>query len=224
MVCPPSIECRGCCLANASDTATKSAPHLPKAALARLTKAYEDATIILEYGSGGSTELAAALPGKYVMSVESDADWARNLREKIHGSRPRSYVAVHHVDIGKTGEWGRALTDRDWRNFHRYPNDIWDQSFFRHPEVVLIDGRFRTACLVTILLRATKPVTVLFDDYTDRPKYRAVERIIKPICLHDRMAEFEVQPGVTKSEDVSFLIAQYFQATIHGAVSYKQDK
>lgn len=203
------------------DIPEKPKPHMPEAAHQRLIQAYEDATVILEYGSGGSTELAATMPDKYVMSVESDRDWARALRQKIHGSKPRSHVAVHHVDIGETGDWGRALTDKDWRNFHRYPNDIWDQSFFRHPDVILIDGRFRTACLVTTLLRAERPVTILFDDYTGRPKYRLVERIIKPIQLHDRMAEFQVQPGVTKPEDVGFLVSQYFQATIHGSASYK---
>ncbi len=192
-------------------------PHMPAAAQDRLARAYQDATVILEYGSGGSTELASAMTGKYVMSVESDRDWANALRQKIYRTYPQARTVVHHVDIGETGPWGRALTDHHWRDFHHYPNDIWDRPFFRQPDVILIDGRFRTACLAAALLRTTKAVTILFDDYVDRPKYHAVEQVIEPACYHDRMAEFHVRPGMATSAHISVLVEQYFQATLHGA-------
>jgi len=191
-------------------------PHMPEAAQARLTELYEQASVILEYGSGGSTELAAAMRGKYVMSVESDRGWARALRRKIAQSEPQSPVILHYVDVGVTADWGKPVDDRLWRNFHLYPNDIWDSPYFRHPDVVLIDGRFRTACFVTALLRAERPLTILFDDYADRPKYHLVERLIKPVRQHDRMAEFAVKPGQVRPRDIGFVIEQYFQVTLQG--------
>jgi hypothetical protein len=172
--------------------------------------------VILEYGSGGSTVLAATMPGKYVMSVESDRSWTRALRRKIALSNPQSQVVLHHVDIGPTGDWGRPLDDSSWRNFHRYPSEIWDCPFFRHPDVILIDGRFRTACLAVALLQAERPVTVLFDDYAERPRYHLVERIIGPIAQHDRMVEFRVEPGMVRPRDIGLLIEQFFQVTMHG--------
>ena len=48
---------------------------LPEAEAALITAAYDKAEVILEYGSGGSTVLAADL-GKKVVAVESDRDWA----------------------------------------------------------------------------------------------------------------------------------------------------
>ena len=54
---------------------------LPEAEAAHSRAAYKDAKAILEYGSGGSTVMAAEMPGKRVWSVESDADWAQMMRD-----------------------------------------------------------------------------------------------------------------------------------------------
>lgn len=189
---------------------------MPEAEAAHLQACYSEARVILEYGSGGSTELSATLPGKLVMSVENDRDWARALRQKIAGSAPQSQVIIQHVDIGQTGSWGRAINSESWQRFHRYPNAVWDAAFFRHPDVILIDGRFRTACLMTALLRIRKPVTILFDDYADRPKYRLVEKIITPSRMIGRMAEFRPEPGRVKDADMGFVISQFFEATFSG--------
>ena len=114
----------------------------PPAEAAHLRVAYEDAGSILEYGAGGSTWLAASLPGKLVLSVESDLDWALRLQQALDNAGLPSSAIVHHVDIGPTGDWGRPRDDRAWARFHRYPLEIWDQPCFRHPDVILIDGRF----------------------------------------------------------------------------------
>lgn len=186
---------------------------MPEAETAHLEACYSRARVILEYGSGGSTEFAASLEGKLVISVESDRDWARSLREKVAASGSKSPVIIQHIDIGATGDWGRARNNTAWAQFHRYPAAIWDAPFFRHPDVVLIDGRFRTACLMITLLRITRPVTVLFDDYVTRPKYHLVEQIIAPTQLVGRMAEFAAEPGLIKPEQMSFVISQFFQTT-----------
>ena len=195
---------------------TAPAPFMPEAEVEHLTRAYADARVILEYGSGGSTEIAAHMPGKYIMSVESDRAWARALREKLSGSEVLSHAVIHHVDIGATGPWGRPLDDHAWRNFHAYPNDIWEQSWFRHPDVVLIDGRFRNACLATVLLRAERPVRVLFDDYGVRPLYHQIEEIIEPVRMIGRMAEFHVEPGRVRPHQIGVLLRQFFWVSVHG--------
>jgi hypothetical protein len=193
-----------------------TAPSMPEAEAAHLIERYRDARVILEYGSGGSTRIASQMPGKLILSVESDRAWTRDLRREIAQSEPRSQVILHHVDIGPTGAWGRARNDRSWRQYHRYPNEVWDMPFFRHPDVILIDGRFRTACLMTAILRITRPVVVLFDDYTDRPKYQLVERLLRPARLIGRMAEFRLQPGMARAQDLGFVFGQYFAVTLHG--------
>lgn len=189
---------------------------MPEAEVAHLKRVYAEANVILEYGSGGSTELGARMPGKYIMSVESDQNWARDLRQKLCGPDILSPVIVHHADIGPTGPWGRPLDTSAWRRFHAYPNEVWDQSWFRHPDVVLIDGRFRTACFATVMMRAERPVRVLFDDYGVRPMYHQIEEFLRPTAMIGRMAEFWIEPGPLDPRKTSLLISQFFQGALHG--------
>ncbi|OZO45837.1 hypothetical protein CGU37_27220, partial [Pseudomonas fluorescens] len=106
--------------------------------------------------------------------------------------------------------------EKEWRKFHRYPLAIWDEPFFRHPDVVLIDGRMRVACLATLLLRIERPVTVLFDDYRVRSLYHEIERVVQPKQLIGTLAHFELEPDMVRKEDIGFLISQFSTGSIHG--------
>lgn len=178
-----------------------------------LTKAYAQAKVILEYGSGGSTKLAASQPGKLVFSVESDLNWARRLQQEIDADAPPSPAILYPVDIGPTGEWGRPLTPEHWHRFHHYPLSIWEEPFFRHPDLVLIDGRFRTACFLITCLKITKPVTLLFDDYVNRPLYHQVEEIAAPVKTVGRMAQFDLTPGLIGLDRIGLILDLINRAT-----------
>ncbi len=192
----------------------------PEAEAAHLRAAQGHARVILEYGTGGSTWMAAEQPGKLVLGVESDRDWALRLQAALDRGWLAGDLAsggiVHHVDIGPTGAWGRPRDARAWARFHRYPLEIWDQPFFRHPDLILIDGRFRPACLATACLRITRPVTVLFDDYTDRPAYHAVERFARPARCIGRMAEFHLTPGQVPQADLGRVIDLFARPSFAG--------
>jgi hypothetical protein len=153
---------------------------------------YAAAGTILEYGSGGSTVLAAKA-GARVTSVESDKAWAERLTEHLAGLS--TTAVVHHVDIGATKEWGRPSGFDGAARYHRYALSVWDRPDLGVPDLVLIDGRFRAACLAAVMLRATRPTTVLFDDYTPRPSYHRVEKLARIEEIVGRMARFTVTPG-----------------------------
>lgn len=178
------------------ETADKGRPELtlpPDEAVA-VKQAYGNAKCILEYGSGGSTALASELPGKVVFSVESDRQWAANLSEWL-ASRPRpAVVHMHYADIGPTSEWGYPADEAAKDRWPSYATSVWKRRDFQHPDVVLIDGRFRVGCFLTVLLRTRRPIEVLFDDYTDRPQYHVVEELVKPVEIIGRMARFKLKP------------------------------
>jgi hypothetical protein len=174
---------------------------------------YAKARVILEYGSGGSTVLAASQPGKFIQSVECDFDWAMNLRLHLDEIGTASPVVIFPVDIGPIGMWGRPVDSADWHKFRRYPVDVWDQPFFRHPDLVLIDGRFRPACFAAVCLRITKPVCLLFDDYFDRPQYHEVEALAKPTRAFGRMAEFILEPQSFAPEEITRALSLFSQAS-----------
>jgi hypothetical protein len=102
---------------------------------------------------------------------------------------------VHHADIGPTKAWGRPQNDAAWRLYPGYAVSVWDRPLLIHPDLVLIDGRFRAACFAAVAARITRPVRVLFDDYADRPFYHKVEAIAPRSTLVGRMAVFDLAPG-----------------------------
>ena len=68
------------------------------------------------------------------------------------------------------------------------------------PELVVIDGRFRVACFLASCVSTTRPLQILIDDYCDRPNYQVIERFAKPSERVDRMAVFDVEPGMVGPE------------------------
>lgn len=188
----------------------------PDAEAAHLRGAYEAADVILEYGSGGSTCLAADMTGKLIFSVESDRGWAMALQEELDSVARKSPAIVYYVDIGPTGYWGRARDASHWAQFHRLPMAIWEEPFFRHPDVVLVDGRFRPACLVATCLQITRPVQLMFDDYAKRPIYQTVEKIVKPTKIIGRMAVFDLVPGMITPDLMPYAISTFSWASFAG--------
>ncbi len=169
---------------------------LPEEEAARVRLAYETATVILEYGSGGSTVLASELPGKRVFSVESDQAWAQMIRGYLDAnpSAKGTSVEVIWADVGPTKKWGYPVDLSSYLQFPTYPLGVWTRPDFVEPDVVLIDGRFRLGCALATALHITKPMRVLFDDYAHRKRYHVIEKFFGEPTLHGRMAEFLVEP------------------------------
>lgn len=171
-----------------------------------IVETYKKHNIILEYGSGGSTVEAARQQHPFIMSVESDLDWAKNLHEVLKRDYPAARVLLQWVDIGPTKEWGFPMDERAWRNWSNYSLAIWRNDLFQQPDLVLIDGRFRVGCFLATLFLTQKPVVVLWDDYTNRPHYHCVEKYLKPVKLVGRLARFEVEPRQINPLDLAEII------------------
>ncbi|ARE40523.1 hypothetical protein RGUI_2382 [Rhodovulum sp. P5] len=187
-------------------------PRFSEPDLKRLKDAYADAASILEYGSGGSTIIAAEL-GKKVRSVESDKGWTALLNAHLDSAFPDADARVIHSDIGRTGKWGKPVNRKAMENFYRYPLAIWDAPDFTHPDVILIDGRFRVACFCTAVMRIERPTLVLFDDFVVREKYHTVEALAKPVERLERMAVFELEPGMVPRSELTWVIGSFFRTS-----------
>ena len=175
---------------------------LPEAEAATLRAAYEHANVILEYGSGGSTVMAGAMPGKRIFSVENDKAWAQKMRQWFldHPAAAGTSVDIIWSDTGETKAWGYPTDTTQYRRYPQYPLKVWDLEEFRQPDVVFVDGRFRMGCVLATALRTNRPVRVLVDDYLGRKAYRAVEAFVGTPRMHGRMAEFNVEPVTLNPE------------------------
>lgn len=182
---------------------------LPEAEAEALQVAFAAAGVILEYGSGGSTVLAAEMSGKVVFSVESDPDWLAMMRSWFEANPPQAQLVLHHGDIGPTKAWGKPKDNAAFQKWPDYPISVWDRPDFVHPDLVLIDGRFRSACFLTTLFRITRPVTVLWDDYTIRPEYHPMETFCQPVRTIGRMAEFHLTPTAIPAEKLGLILSTY---------------
>ena len=184
---------------------------LPAAEAAAVRDAYAQVAVILEYGSGGSTVLAAEMPDKTIFSVESDATWLDSMQAYFVAHPPVSQPFLHFGEIGPTRAWGHPKDETAFRKWPGYPLSVWDLSNFLQPDIVLIDGRFRAACFLTCLFRSTKPMTVLWDDYSDRPFYHRVEDLVKPVEMIGRMARFEISPIPLPVDRLAWVIETYLR-------------
>jgi hypothetical protein len=180
--------------------AVPDAPHLDEVAAHHFLSLITDCRFYLEYGSGGSTVVAAAL-NKPFISIETDWLFLRALRRKIGALTGAQRLL--HANIGPIGPWGIPFpggrpSSRRLAKWKAYPKTPW--SFIRqdnYPDLVLIDGRFRVATALTccVLLRACSDVQILVDDFEDNPHYHIIEKHARLDRMLGRMAVFRPLPG-----------------------------
>ena len=135
-----------------------------------------------EFGSGGSTLYVDKQPNILsCISVESDPAFADKIRSECKKS------SVCHADIGAVSGWGYPAdtTPSDkWLNYSKY--DVGT------PDTILIDGRFRVACILQSCL--THPNAVLMiHDFTNRPEYHCVLPYLNIIEVADTLVVATIQ-------------------------------
>lgn len=162
----------------------------------------------LEYGSGVSTLLAADA-GVPSVSIESDRAFAQAIRQALPAGA-RSLVV--DVSIGLTEDWGYPVwifaTRRNLRRWRNYPlagiARLGDLPAF--PDLVLVDGRFRRACVLAVTRAAVERgigTEILVDDYAGRPQYHEVERLLGRPEPIGRAALFRIGPATARIEDLN---------------------
>jgi hypothetical protein len=186
-----------------------SAPHFDEQSTPFFITLLQASTAYVEFGSGGSTFLAASL-GKRFTTVESDPYFLEAVRRKIN----QSGVSLHPehqrlipVDIGLTESCGVPVFQRQtparlarWRNYYSAP---WKgEGEESPPDLILVDGRFRVACTLSAALHLFDRTgwTLLFDDYVGRPHYTVVEKFLTLSQMVGRMAVFTPRTGVVREE------------------------
>ena len=145
----------------------------------------KNAKIYGEYGVGLSTRFAAKDLNLKTISVDSSEEWINKVKVNLNINKN----TLIHVNVGELGAWGRPLDYSKRENFNRYLEALWELD--AKPDFVLIDGRFRVACFLTILLHANEDTIIVFDDYVSRPNYHIVEEILSPFLINERQAFFK---------------------------------
>lgn len=176
-------------------------PAFTPASLEWFCDAIESSKFYLEFGTGASTKLAAEA-GCAGIAVESDRRWADAL---VNVLAAHHRLTLIHADVGMVGAWGypvfRFPTNGRIERWNRYTSLALREidRIGGFTDLVLIDGRFRRACALSIAATASEKLantTIMFDDYRERKHYHAVEPYLGVPCrMLERAALFHIVKG-----------------------------
>ena len=163
---------------------------MPPVETTALKNIIDNAKIILEYGSGGSTIYGGKSNAQAIITTENDRDFLHSVIEQYDRGGP-PLIPVH-VYVGETKMWGYPINQDFKHKWPEYPVAPWKVAKEKelNPDTIIIDGRFRVACFLYSIGHA-KPRTIIFwDDYVNRESYHVVETICKPKQIYGRAAVF----------------------------------
>jgi hypothetical protein len=128
---------------------------------------------VFEYGSGASTVWLAKRAGS-VVSVEHDEHWAGEVRDRLAGHANVELRVVPPDDSYVDERYASAKRGWQSRTFRNYAHAIEDEE--GKFDLIVVDGRARSACLEVARSAVMKEGMILFDN-SDRRRYR--EAIVK---------------------------------------------
>jgi hypothetical protein len=126
--------------------------------------------VYFEYGCGGSTYLASLCDNiQKIYTVESDIEWLNKVKFNI--KKDITYI-YNEMDTkpntyGIPGKNATDIQKIEYSNkfFRTLPNNV---------DTILIDGRFRVACVLKLYPYINENTIIIFDDFLDRSYYHNI--------------------------------------------------
>lgn len=172
--------------------------------MSRDEKSFFDETVrnsshYLEFGLGGSTLRAIQKSKAKIYTVESSSEWINQMRKYLilrYAEHKRLHIFP--VDIGPTRDWGYPEPDNDKNLFEAYSSSIFESIDPENIDLALVDGRFRVACTLKIILscHGNKQLRILIHDFWNRPQYHVVLRYLDVVERVDSMGKFMIKNDV----------------------------
>jgi len=144
----------------------------------------------LEFGAGGSTCVAALLVKESIISVDSSVEWLAEVRRACETGSVLTQPKLVYVDVGPVAEWGYPSdpgTRERWPNYH---SDIWERWNSSDADVYMVDGRFRVACFMQVLLHCRRDALIMIHDFDFRPEYHIVREVAQEISAAESLSVF----------------------------------
>jgi hypothetical protein len=150
-------------------------PFMPAEEREYLESQYLDASVILEFGAGGST-LFAIKNNKRIISVESDKKFYEYLLLHIKKSYSIKNSQILLAKTGYTGRYGMPIffpfSPRIVEKGLSYVLTGYSQFDEFSPDLIFVDGRWRVACCLYALISGFGSSRLLLDDYEGDRSYK----------------------------------------------------
>lgn len=126
-------------------------------------------TVMLEWGSGGSTCTFSKLVKEYY-SIEHIEEWYNKVTKYLQDKPYRQKISYFHIKP----DFPRTIPTQ-YKEFKSYIEfvDILNIKY----DIVLIDGRARVDCAKYVTKYLNENATVFIHDYFARPQYHILEDI-----------------------------------------------
>jgi hypothetical protein len=162
-------------------------------------EAIKESKNYLEFGIGGSTVRALQKSNTNIYAVESSSDWIDYMRKYIviqYYLDKRLFISS--VDIGPTESWGYPKSNESRNLFPAYSADIFNSIDSKSLDLALVDGRFRTACALKIILEChqNSNIRILFHDFWNREQYHIALKYLDTVDRADTIGLFSIKRGV----------------------------
>jgi len=164
----------------------------------------------LEFGSGASTKAAAK--AENILSIDSVESSQTYIEEQL---KPDAAIAqallnkklrFHIIDIGETIRWGYPKDDSKKHLWPNYSKSVFSEK--KNYDLVLVDGRFRVACILNCLLNTPEKCTIIVHDFWNRPQYHVALEYLETKERADTLGVFVKKPRINQ-EDVQAMIEAF---------------
>lgn len=190
---------------------------------ARLDAELRRASAYFELGMGGSSLMAVRAGVAQMVSIDSDGAWVEAVRAhpEIAPRAADGSVSLLHSDIGPVADWGRPADRSTVRKWSAYLSTGWAEWARRGtmPDLVLVDGRFRVACCLSVAvvaagLAAEQAPTVLLHDVDDkRAYYRDALELLEQVDAVETLLVMRPRRDMAAGFALSRLLERQFDFT-----------
>lgn len=153
----------------------------------------------LEFGLGGSTLRALQKTKGRVSTVESNPVWIAFMRRYIvFRYFENRRLSVFHVDIGPTLPWGFPKFHKYKKRFPAYSSKVFESIDGEGVDTVFIDGRFRVACTLKVILECYKneELRILIHDFWNRKEYHILLKYLDSRGKVETMGLFSIKHNI----------------------------
>ena len=129
--------------------------------------------------------------------LNSSVEWHNQVAESCLAGECIVKPNLVHVDIGPVGDWGFPIDKSTKERWPSYYQTIWKTPAASDADLYLVDGRFRVASFMSVLLHCKPDAIIMIHDFSSREGYHVIKEVAREIARAEDLSVFT--PAVAQS-------------------------
>lgn len=153
--------------------------------------------IIVEFGAGESTNYFVSNCER-LFTFETSKTYLRKF-DSLVKANPGKFDTFH-FNIGPTNSWGRPILPESFIRRKVIQSIQTIQAYLKNVEftTLFIDGRYRVASTLALVVSSQHNFSIVIDDYYDRHDYKILSDYLgPPKPLSSDFAKFDADPSLS---------------------------